>query len=177
MTQPAGVPRQLFPPPELLGDDVERIVLVEGEPDVVAAYLHGFAAVGIPGTAGWKPEYAARFSGRRWIVYVCFDCDASGRKAASEVAASLVAAGVDARIADLSRSRDDGYDLTDFLLAHGADALRELIDAAEPYAGGMPDRTRPYALPLDEFIAAKSDLFRRRCSATPSRRSWRRSAW
>jgi hypothetical protein len=133
MRQPSGVPRQLFPPPESLGDGVHKLVLDEGEPDTIAAWSAGFAAVGVPGTQGWKGEDAARFSGRRWTVYVVGDCDAEGRGLANEAAGDLVAAGVDARVVDLDPARDDGYDLTDFLLERGADGLRALLDTAEPF--------------------------------------------
>jgi Toprim-like len=106
MLAEAGSTRELFPPPETIPDGVDRLILTEGEPDCVAAWSAGFAAVAVPGTAGWKDEYAGRFSGRRWTVYVVFDCDEAGRAAAVTVAASLVAAGVDARIVDLDPSRN-----------------------------------------------------------------------
>lgn len=152
MTGPAGVERQLFPPPETLGDDVDEVIIGEGEPDTAAAASHGFAVVGVPGTAGWRDEYAARFSGRRWRVYVAFDCDEPGRKAARNVAASLAAAGVDARIVDLDPARRDGYDLTDYLLEQGAGAMRELMAAAEFYTGDEPT-VRIVFEPLRDFLA------------------------
>ncbi len=139
MRQPAGVPRQLFPPPELLGDDVDQLLLDEGESDTVAAWSSGFTAVGVPGAENWNDEWADRFSGRRWTIYVCGDCDKAGRDFANRAAASLAAAGVDARIVELDPARDDGYDLTELLRERGADALRELIDAAEPYARGADE--------------------------------------
>ena len=140
MRQPAGVPRQLFPPPELLGDDVDQLLLDEGESDTG----RGLARPASPrsecrarrtGTTEW----ADRFSGRRWTIYVCGDCDKAGRDFANRAAASLAAAGVDARIVELDPARDDGYDLTELLRERGADALRELIDAAEPYARGADE--------------------------------------
>jgi hypothetical protein len=138
MQGPAGVPRQLFPPPEALAGDVREVLLTEGEPDEVAALSAGFVAVGVPGTAGWHPGYAARFRGPRWTVYVVFDCDEPGRRAAAEVAASLLEAGVDVRVVDLDPSRQDGYDLTDYLLERGGGALRELMDASELYSTEPP---------------------------------------
>ena len=138
MQGPAGVPRQLFPPPEVIAEGVVDVLIVEGEPDSIAAWSHGFVAVGVPGTAGWQAGYAARFRGPRWRVHVVFDCDASGRKAAGEVGVSLLELGVDVRVVDLAPERDDGYDLTDYLKAQGAGALRELMAADELYSTEPP---------------------------------------
>ena len=134
MQGPAGVPRQLFPPPETLAESVGEVLLVEGEPDVVAAWSAGLVAVGVPGTAGWQAGYAARFRGPHWRVYVVFDCDESGRRAAGEVATSLLELGVDVRVVDLDPDRADGYDLTDYLLERGPGAFRELAARAELYS-------------------------------------------
>jgi DNA primase len=131
MLAEAGSTRELFPPPEMIPNDVEAVLLLEGEPDPVAAWSAGFTAVGVPGTGGWEREYAGRFSGRRWTVYVIFDCDGVGRRSAANAAHDLAAAGVDVRVVYLDPSRGDGYDLSDFLLEHGAGALRALLDRAE----------------------------------------------
>ena len=140
--QPAGVPRQLFPPPELLPDDTRDVLVLEGEPDVIAAWSAGLVAVGVPGTAGWNADYAARFRGPRWRVSVAFDCDDVGRRAGAEVALSLAEAGVEVRLIDLDPSRRDGYDVTDFLLERGREAgaaeLLGLVNAAKLYTGEAP---------------------------------------
>ncbi len=134
MQQPAGVPRQLFPPPETISNDASKVVITEGEPDAVAAIAAGFHAVAIPGTQGWKEdEHPARFTGRRWTAYMVLDCDQGGRAAAAKVAVSLIQAGVNCRVVDLDPGRDDGYDLTDFLRERGREALQGRLDAAEPY--------------------------------------------
>jgi hypothetical protein len=128
MRAPSGVPRQLFPPPESIGSDVGSVLLLEGEGDPITAASYGYAAVGVPGTNGWRDEYAARFAGRRWTVYVVFDCDDVGRAAARAIVRSLIALGVDARLVGLDATRDDGYDLTDFLTEHGRDEFDALLD-------------------------------------------------
>jgi hypothetical protein len=142
MTSPAGVPRQLFPPPELVPDTARDVLLVEGEPDAVAAWSAGFVAVGVPGTAGWQARYAARFRGPRWRVSVVFDCDEPGRRAAAAVAESLLEYGVDVHVVDLDPRRDDGYDLTDYLLEREPGELRELMAAAPLYS------TEPAVAPI-----------------------------
>jgi hypothetical protein len=107
-----GSRRTLFPAPESV--PARELLLVEGEPDVVAALSIGRPGVAIPGVAGWKPEWANRFVGRR--VTVVFDADWQGREAANRVTADLTAAAVEVRVVDLFPGRDDGSDLTDYLL-------------------------------------------------------------
>ena len=155
-----GTPRELFPPPESIADDEPTdgiVLLLEGEPDVVRAWSLGLAAVAVPGAANWRPDWAARFSGRRWLIVVCFDCDEAGRTNARRAASDLVANGVDARVVDLDPTRDDGYDLTDFLAAattpeQRAQSRRLLIEivAATPMfdtAEQPPDPFRSHSRP------------------------------
>lgn len=92
--------------------------IVEGEPDVLSAYELGLWAVGVPGVNNWRQEYAQRFTRRR--VRVCMDCDRQGREAAYRIFADLVPyvskePGA-LKVVDLEPSREDGYDLTDFLM-------------------------------------------------------------
>lgn len=149
-----GSIRQLFPAPETLGDDVDELVLGEGEPDTVAAWSAGLTAVGVPGTQGWQPQYAARLAGRHWTVYIVFDCDTQGRKAATEVADSLAQAGVDARIVDLVPGRDDGYDLTEYLRDHGVAELRRQLASAPPHTPQASSAAIVFE-PLRAFLARK----------------------
>lgn len=116
-----GSHRALFPAPEQLPPG--PVVLCEGEPDALAAHSAGLTAVAIPGVAGWRTEWAARFTHR--LVTIVMDCDAEGRTCARRVALDLAAADVDTRVIDLGTERADGYDLTDHLLRGGSiDALR-----------------------------------------------------
>jgi hypothetical protein len=161
MQGPAGVPRQLFPPPEVIPEGVRDVLLVEGEPDAIAAWSAGLVAVGVPGTAGWQAGYAARFRGPHWRVHVVFDCDESGRRAAGEVAVSLLELGVDVRVVDLAPGRDDGYDLTDYLLERGADALRELMATDELYStepAGPPIVFEPLRMFLERELPPAESL-------------------
>lgn len=102
--------RGLFPAPETIDG---RVWLVEGEPDAVSGHELGLPAVGVPGTNGWRPEWAERFHGRS--VVVCFDCDDAGRKAALKVGASLAGHAKAVRVVDLNVKRTDGFDVTDAL--------------------------------------------------------------
>ena len=107
-----GRSREMFPSPEAV--DGDELWLVEGAPDVLAAYEVGIAAVSIPGVgfARSAEQWAGRFTGRR--VVVCLDGDADGRAAAATVARALARHAAEVRRVDLGHQ--DGYDLTDLLL-------------------------------------------------------------
>src|SRR4051812_16006208 len=125
----AGATRQLFPPPELITDqeldDRRTVWLVEGEPDAIRLWSIGIPAVAVPGAGNWRDEWAARFTGRRWRIVVCFDCDDAGRRGARRAATAIVKSGGDARHFDLDPTRDDGYDLTDWAAGADTGPLRE----------------------------------------------------
>jgi hypothetical protein len=137
MLAAAGTPRALFPPPELIADDElgeRRVIwLVEGEPDAIRMWSIGLPAVAVPGAQNWRDEWAARFTGRRWRVAVCFDCDTAGREGAARAAAALTTAGIEARLVELDPDRDDGFDLTDYTADAGIgeerDQAARLLDA------------------------------------------------
>lgn len=106
-----GKGRDLFPPPELFPGEVW---LVEGEPDAVSGHELGLPAVAVPGTGGWKSEYAERFRDRQ--VFVCFDCDGPGRALEGRVVSDLVMFAKEVWTVDLAPGREDGFDLSDALL-------------------------------------------------------------
>lgn len=123
----AGSRRELFPAPETLprgGMDF----LSEGEADSVALTSLGLPAVGVPGVNGWRCEWAERFNGRE--VVVLFDCDSPGRKAAERVARDLARVAT-VRVLDLEPGREDGFDVTDWLLAANPEGERERAQAGE----------------------------------------------
>jgi DNA primase len=104
----------------------EHVVLVEGPPDMIAARSHGLPAIAIPGDHSWRAEWAQLLAGRR--VTVVMDADGPGRELAERIAGDLrdVACGLLA--VDLDRDRDDGYDLTDWLLEHPTTAALEQLN-------------------------------------------------
>jgi hypothetical protein len=127
MRADVGTSRELFPPPEAIAEgELEDVLwLVEGEPDAVRMWSLGLAAVAVPGAQNWRDTWAPRFAGRGCRVVVCFDCDEAGRANAPRASRALLAAGVDARVLDLSPNRDDGYDLSDFLSEARTESERE----------------------------------------------------
>ncbi|MDQ3274640.1 MAG: hypothetical protein M3Q39_06305 [Actinomycetota bacterium] len=122
----AGRPRGLWPAPESI--EGEGVFLTEGESDCVTAHGLGLPGVSVPGTSGWKSEWAPRFAGRK--VVIAFDCDKVGREAAHRVADSLAPVAASVRVLDLDRHRDDGWDLSDAVRdGMGLTVLRELVIA------------------------------------------------
>lgn len=108
-----GSRRALYPHPAHIS--APHVLLVEGEPDRIAAHSHGLPAIAVPGVDSWRPEWAHLLSGRQ--VTIVMDCDHQGRAAARRIAAELRAQNLAAEILDLDPDRSDGYDLTDFLRA------------------------------------------------------------
>ncbi len=122
-----GRPRGLFPAPESVPGDL--VWLLEGEGDAITAHTIGLPGVGVPGTQGWRDEWAARLKGR--MVVVCFDADKVGRAGAQGVARSLVGHATSVRLLDLFDDADDGSDLTDAVMAGATlSVLRAMADAA-----------------------------------------------
>jgi hypothetical protein len=125
MQATAGSRRQLLPHPAAAQSP--SVVLVEGEPDMIAARSHGLPAIALPGTDSWKDEWAIWFAGRE--VAVVMDCDPQGRAVSARIADALANV-ADVKTVDLAPNRDDGYDLTDWILAGTPNA--ETIDLGSP---------------------------------------------
>jgi Toprim-like len=105
-----GSQRQLLPHPTT--EPSQRVVLVEGEPDMLAARSHDLPAIAIPGAETWKSEWAPELVGRD--VTVALDCDEKGRAAARRIAQDLRDF-AKTQVVDLAPNRTDGFDLTDWL--------------------------------------------------------------
>ncbi len=124
----AGSRRALFPHP---ADERSRhLFLVEGEPDAIAARSHGLPAIAVPGVEGWRAQWAPLFTGR--AVTVVLDADRQGRACARQIADDLAMHATAIEVVDLAPDRADGYDLTDWLMAHpdhGPRARRQLHQA------------------------------------------------
>ena len=131
----------------------DRIILVEGPPDMVAARSSGLPAIAIPGTTAWRPSWAQLLTGRR--VTVVMDCDPPGRRAAGEIAKSLRAAAFPTDVVDLWPDRHDGYDLTDRILERRRTrtdprAARTIASLLRPVPPVHANRTRARARSIQE---------------------------
>jgi hypothetical protein len=111
MLATAGSRRALLPHPA--AEPSTHVLLVEGEPDMIGARSRGLPAIAVPGVDGWRRAWAQLFAGRD--VTVIMDCDEQGRAAAAAIESDLSQLGV-VRVLDLAPDRNDGYDLTDWLL-------------------------------------------------------------
>jgi Toprim-like len=115
----------------------ERILLVEGPPDMIAARSRGLTAIAVPGDHAWEPAWARLLVERQ--VMIVMDADTQGRTAAQRIAADL-AGHAEAHIVDLAPLRDDGYDITEWLLVHpqlaGEAVGRQLLS----FKCGLPQR-------------------------------------
>ena len=121
-----------------------RVWLAEGPSDMLAARSSGLRAIAVPGTHAWRAEWSGELVGRR--VTVVMDADRPGRQAAARIAGDLERHGAaHVRILELAPSRDDGYDLSDWLRegnqlrtltvrTYTSDQYRRIVDT--------PERTR-----------------------------------
>lgn len=126
------------------------VFVVEGEKDVEALEALGFVATCSPMGAGkWRDEYALSLHGVPQTIVVA-DCDGSeekpkGRQHAAAVCASLFAHGVPCRLLDPAPDRDDGFDVSDLIAAHGPEAKTALEKLARkaPHWPLKPKATLP----------------------------------
>lgn len=109
-----GSKRLLFPAPEITVRS-KPLFVVEGEPDAVSVWSCGHQAVAIPGTGSWRAENVLRLAGRQVIMLA--DCDPQGRALAHRVTSEVR----HSRWVDLEPSRNDGYDIGDWVLAASKD--------------------------------------------------------
>jgi len=115
-----GSRRVLLPHPA--AEPSQHVLLVEGEPDMIAARSRGLPAIAVPGVDAWRPEWAHLLHSRH--VTIVMDCDPEGRRAADRIANDL-RLNADAHVVELA-ARDDGYDLSDWLRENPKAGRREL---------------------------------------------------
>ena len=121
MLATAGSRRSLLPHPA--AEPSQSILLVEGEPDMIAARSRGLPAIAVPGIDCWRPEWAELFNQR--TVTIATDADRQGRALAARIAKGLAEC-ADAVVIDLAPNREDGYDLSDWLLERRGLSLPEI---------------------------------------------------
>lgn len=103
-----------------------RAVVVEGYTDCITLHQYGLTeAVGVLGTAltDHHSRLLARFADQ---VVLVFDGDAAGQNAAARSVGTMLASDLDVRVLVLP----DKLDPDEYLKAHGADSLRQLLDTA-----------------------------------------------
>ncbi len=133
-----GVARLPYQLPLLLAGIAakETIYFVEGEKCADALIREGLVATtrSEGSTQSLSEDFLAWFQGAQEIVIIT-DSDAPGRQSASRRAGAMVGLdGVTVRLADLDRTRTDGYDVADFLAEGGTvGELQSLAHSAPKY--------------------------------------------
>jgi len=148
----------LIPHPAL--EPRRALLLVEGPSDMLAARSAGLPAIAVPGTYEWRGEWAHALVDR--AIAVAMDCDRPGRQAALRIANDLERnRATRVQIIDLAPSRDDGYDLSDWL--HGGN--QQLAFTARAYTSEQYRRILEAA---DRTNAASAGPSAAKGSATPT---------
>ena len=117
-------------PIDQLGKD--ELVLCEGELDAMALISCDLPAVTATCSADtWTDTLSAPFRGK--AVTVLMDHDEAGEKGASKRAESLVQHGATVKVATWPKGRSDKWDVTDELLEHGSQDVRNILEEAQLY--------------------------------------------
>src|SRR5262249_51603981 len=152
---PKGKPPHAYFPPGVgaaLRDASRPLVIVEGEKKAAACLQAGFPCVGLAGVYSWQRKRKSKGEPRRLIpdlesppwqgrlVTILSDSDLADKStvqwAAYHLALALQAQGAIVRVARIPHGPGGAkWGADDFLLARGADALRELLAVA-----GEPER-------------------------------------
>lgn len=143
--------------PELLNNLKGVAIITEGEMDFMVAHQMGLPAITHTAGAGtFMPKWGPLFHGME--VYICYDCDDSGR------AGAIKAARILRKHADLVCIMDLGLDIkggdvTDFFIKQGnnVERFREIMAAAaehpigaKPIAKEIPTSGKPMSLAQSE---------------------------
>lgn len=103
-----------------------EVLLVEGYFDLLSVYQHGFDNICAPLGTSLTEQQAMLLSRFAKKVFILFDGDLSGIKAALRAIGLLINAQVDVHVALLPEDSDPD----NFINQNGADALRELLGGA-----------------------------------------------
>lgn len=110
----------------------KRIILTEGEIKADIASQIQYPAMALPGIMSWRPgvifdtDYTLIFDSQRRMVNV--------RYAIHRIVAKIVAAGInEPLIGTLPLFGKEKQDIDGFILEHGTEAFRQVIDTALPY--------------------------------------------
>ncbi len=108
---------------------LEKIILVEGQMDVIAMHRSGFkSTVACMGTALTK-DHVSELKRYCQNIVICFDGDAAGTKATLRAIEMFRDENVNLKIVALP----EGKDPDEILNMFGRERLQELIDDAKPY--------------------------------------------
>ena len=129
---------KVYPSPRVLGP-CARLLLCEGEKDVISATCHSASALTFTSGAGALPSDISELDQYNHIV-IAYDNDEKGREGAKKTAKALYKKNRSIYIINW-QDKPERYDVTDFLHEHSID---DLWGMAEPFGinpidlGGMP---------------------------------------
>lgn len=122
---PTGQKQHLYNVRAIL-EAVDRVMIVEGELDALAASMVGIPAVAVAGVNAWKPYFARCFDGIAKVV-ICTDNDAKedGSNPGQDLARKLVETLPQA----VRVSLPHGEDVNSTLQNYGSEYLQDLVGA------------------------------------------------
>jgi putative DNA primase/helicase len=149
-----------FPPGTwgILFDATKPLILTEGEKKAAKADQDGFPAIGLTGVYGWQKKREDKEAPRELIpdleaitwagrtVYLVYDSDLAEKKAVAyaewHLAEVLTAKGAAVKVVRLPAGPEGAkVGLDDYLVAHGPDAFREVLEHALPPQKPKDDRS------------------------------------
>lgn len=160
-----GAGNRLYLPPTLparaLTDITVPLLLTEGEKKTLKAIQEKFCCVGLAGVWCWRSREGeqsaplADFERLTWKgrpVYICFDSDLTRKpevqRAEWALAQELQRRGAVVKVVRLPGGENgEKVGLDDFLIAQGAEALRQLLSQAQEPAAWPEPQLLPDALP------------------------------
>ena len=166
--------RAYFPPGTLaaLADPTAPLVITEGEKKAAKADQERFPAIGLVGVWGWQKKRKDKDGPRALIpdldavawegrpIFLCYDSDLADKPdvahAEWRLAEALTAKGVVVKIVRLPAGPEGAkVGLDDFLVAHGPDAFRQALEAAQPATPPKDDRPEIELGPLEFLCVAE----------------------
>jgi hypothetical protein len=148
-----GRPLPLFGS-HLLGNDLGRVVVCEGELDVIAMWQYGLTASVVSGTAGsdtMKDEWLDQLEPYQGFV-LCYDNDEAGERGAAKFAERM---GVERCSRAVLPAKDAGQCLVDGV---PAESVYRVLDRAQPMIGVTFKRVSAYGGDVERLIHNPEEL-------------------
>lgn len=118
---------------------IDPLFIVEGELNSLYLSQEGYQAQGIPGCNTFKPEWFSQFKN----LYSCLDGDEPGRQASDKIIPQIS----EVRKVDLP----DPYGADEYIQTFGKESFNKLVEGAELYVQGKPQRDDKFSLLVDDF--------------------------
>jgi DNA primase len=118
--------------------DAGQAIVLEGQIDLISAFEHGVKNVVAPQGTAFTADQARLL--RRFVerVILCFDSDTAGQNAVQKSLPSLLAAGIEVRVARLPK----GSDPDSLIREQGVKAFQERLEKAKDFFDHTMERAR-----------------------------------